>query len=151
MPQIAEASTEVRLDPLRDAFFEVFAAQRRLRGRDAKVVDGISFAQMRLLQTLARDGAMPTSQLASTVAIRPSSITQMLDGLERRGFVERTRSTTDRRVVTVTLTPSGSVQAEGRRSTQRTVFDEIFADLADGEIASGVEVLRRCAAYLDAL
>jgi MarR family transcriptional regulator, organic hydroperoxide resistance regulator len=140
-----------RLEELRAAFEEVFAAQRRLRGRDAKIVDGISFAQFRLLHTLVRDGPMPLSQLAATVGISSPSVTQMLDGLERRQLVERVRSERDRRVVTVELTSEGRRRGTARRSMQVRVFDSVFDDLDDDDVASGVEVLRRCARYLDEL
>jgi DNA-binding MarR family transcriptional regulator len=139
------------LDALADAFEELLAAQRRLRGRDAKLVDGISLAQLRLLRTLARDGSMPATQLASAVAISPSSLTQALDGLERRGLVERVRSTDDRRVVTVALTQEGARRSEARRAELRRVLEQTFDDLPEHDLASGARILRRYASFLDAL
>jgi DNA-binding MarR family transcriptional regulator len=143
--------TTARLDALRDAFDEVFAAQRRLRGRDAKTVDGISFAQFRLLRMLSLGGPMPSSRLAATLGLSPASVTQMLDGLERRGLVDRSRSEHDRRVVTVALTAEGRRRAEARRAEQRRVFEAVFAGLSDEEVDCGLAVLERCADYLDAL
>jgi DNA-binding MarR family transcriptional regulator len=139
------------LDAFTDAFEQLFAAQRRLRGRDAKEIDGISFAQFRLLRTLAREGAMPASKLAAHAGISPASTTQMLDALEKRGLVGRERSDEDRRVVTVALTPEGERRAEARRKRNQRLLEEVFSDLPPGELDIGADVLRRCSAYLDAL
>jgi DNA-binding MarR family transcriptional regulator len=106
-PDPTAAARPQTLDELADAFERLFAAQRRLRGRDAMEVDGVSFAQFRLLRTLAREGPMPASRLAEAAAITPASATHTLDALERPQFVTRTRSLTDRRVVTVDLTEEG--------------------------------------------
>lgn len=139
------------LDAFTEAFEGLFAAQRRLRGRDAKEIDGISFAQFRLLRTLTRDGPMPASRLASSAGISPASTTQMLDSLEKRGLVERVRSESDRRVVTVALTPEGERRSELRRARNTKLLEESFRDIPPGDLEIGAEVLARCAAYLDAL
>jgi DNA-binding MarR family transcriptional regulator len=139
------------LDAFTEAFDGLFAAQRRLRGRDAKDVDGISFAQYRLLRTLARDGPMPASRLAGSAGISPASTTQMLDALERRGLVARVRSEQDRRVVTVALTEDGERRSETRRRRNQRLLEDAFADIPPEQLATGADILRRCAAYLDSV
>ena len=151
MSSPTDPTTTPTLDELSDAFDGLFAAQRRLRGRDAMVVDGVSFAQHRLLRALAREGAMPASRLAEATAITPSSATQTLDALEARGFVKRTRSLTDRRIVTVELTDEGRRRSDARRASNRKVFAHAFADISGDEIAAGVELLRRFGEYMDSL
>lgn len=147
----AGPGTTVGLDQLADAFEDVFAAQRRLRGRDAIDADGVSFAQLRLLRALVRDGPMPATRLAEAVAITPSTATQMVEALERRKLVRRTHSKTDRRVVTVDVTEDGRRRSEARRSANRAVFARMFAEVPSNELATGVEILRRYADYLDSL
>lgn len=139
------------LDAIADAFEELLAAQRRLRGRDAKEFDGISLGQLRVLRALQRDGAMPVNQLATAAMASPPSVTQMLDALEERELVVRTRSDADRRIVTVDLTPKGRSRAELRRAAVRAQLEQSFADVPPDDLARGAEVLRRLAAYLDAL
>jgi DNA-binding MarR family transcriptional regulator len=75
----------------------------------------------------------------------------MLDSLEKRGLVDRMRSESDRRVVTVALTEEGERRAETRRARNQTLLENIFRDVDPEELAVGADVLRRCAAYLDAL
>ncbi|WP_330309766.1 MULTISPECIES: MarR family transcriptional regulator [unclassified Streptomyces] len=55
----------------------------------------------------ARAGRATPSELATDLDLAPASITGRLDALERRGFVRRKPSETDRRRVDVELTDSG--------------------------------------------
>jgi DNA-binding MarR family transcriptional regulator len=60
-----------------------------------------------------RDGTARTaSDLASDLDHDSGAITRVLDQLERRGFLQRRRSSRDRRVVELTLTPAGKTIAE---------------------------------------
>ncbi|MDL4818190.1 MarR family winged helix-turn-helix transcriptional regulator [Actinomadura opuntiae] len=60
------------------------------------------------LQALGgRHGSAAPSELAADLGMPPNSVTGRLDALERRGFVRRTPSRTDRRRVLVELTDEG--------------------------------------------
>ncbi|MEU8621692.1 MarR family transcriptional regulator [Streptomyces sp. NPDC048623] len=54
-----------------------------------------------------RGGSAAPSELAQDLDLAPASVTGRLDALEKRGFVRRSPSTTDRRRVVVELTGSG--------------------------------------------
>ena len=60
---------------------------------------GISMAQLHILYTLQRSGEMPMSRLADVLNVSVSNATGLIDRIEERGFVERTRVPEDRRVV----------------------------------------------------
>jgi DNA-binding MarR family transcriptional regulator len=68
---------------------------------------GISMAQLNILYTLRRSGEMPMSRLADVLNVSLSSATGLIDRLEERGYIERTRVPEDRRIVMVHLTPTG--------------------------------------------
>ena len=74
--------------------------QRRAAAHD------LSMIQTRLLGVL-RDRRPTMNELARLLDLDKSSISGLVDRAERRGLVERTPSTTDRRVVLVALTASG--------------------------------------------
>ena len=57
-----------------------------------------------MLQALTEREHARVSDLATEAGIAPSTATRILDALERRAIVTRTRSREDRRGVTVTLT-----------------------------------------------
>ncbi len=145
-PQAATAAVE----ELRQAFVELLAAERRLRGRDQRRTDGgLSMAQFRALRTLLHEPELPAGRLAEAADVQPGSMTQMLDGLERDGMVVRERSEADRRVVTVRLTPAGRehVLAKSRHIAGR--WEEALGALDPEELRAGTDVLRRIAAFLD--
>lgn len=68
---------------------------------------GISMAQLHILFTLQRSGDMTMSRLAEVLDVSLSSATGLIDRIEERGFVERTRVPEDRRMVVIRVTPSG--------------------------------------------
>lgn len=57
-----------------------------------------------LIGTLSHYGKMKVSDLSETLGLSNSTVSGILDRLENQGFVERTRSKEDRRVVYVNCT-----------------------------------------------
>ena len=55
----------------------------------------------------AEDRAVRMCDLAGKLQLSPSGLTRRLDGLVKAGWVERTPSETDRRVMLAVLTPAG--------------------------------------------
>ncbi|MEU8503438.1 MarR family transcriptional regulator [Streptomyces brevispora] len=79
------------------------------RVREQSLVDfDLDRQEFDTLHKLAgRGGKAAPSELAADLDLAPASVTGRLDALERRGFVRRTPSTTDRRRVDVELTAEG--------------------------------------------
>ena len=104
----APPETEMRpgLEELRTALSQMFGAERRLRGRDHAPGE-LTHAHMRSLHALGEQGELTAGQLAKSADLNPASVTAMLDHLEDAGIVARSRSTSDRRVTIVSLTPQG--------------------------------------------
>jgi DNA-binding MarR family transcriptional regulator len=75
---------------------------------DAALKDlGISSQQMGILLSLTRGIATTPFELSKLLGIDTGLMTRMLDKLESKGFLERSRSVDDRRVVNLTLTDKG--------------------------------------------
>jgi DNA-binding MarR family transcriptional regulator len=75
---------------------------------DAALKDiGISSQQMGILLSLTRGIATTPFELSKLLSIDTGLMTRMLDKLESKGFLERSRSVDDRRVVNLTLTDKG--------------------------------------------
>lgn len=146
-----EADRETQLESLRRELMGLFGAQRRLRGRDARIEGGLSFAHYPLLSALAREGEMSAGQLAADVGLTPASVTQMLDALAAAGLVERSRSETDRRVVTTCLTPEGRRRVERKEAELIEKWREALSGFDEREIDAATRVVARLGAYLDEL
>lgn len=72
---------------------------------------GLTGPQLWALKTLSRRGALATTDLAKALAVQPSTLSVLVDRLEKRGFVRRDRPREDQRFVEITLTPKGAALA----------------------------------------
>ena len=104
---VATAGRDVDAD-LVEAFLNasrvlVAVAARSLAAGDSD----ITLAQHRALVVLGSRGPQRISDLAEQLAVNSSTTTRHCDRLERRGLVRRDRSTSDRRVVVISLTDAG--------------------------------------------
>ena len=68
---------------------------------------GLSDAQWKPLFMLVQERASTVAELARECAMDPGSMTRLLDRLEAKGLLQRVRSTDDRRVVRLEITPAG--------------------------------------------
>ncbi|MCI4066504.1 MarR family winged helix-turn-helix transcriptional regulator [Micromonospora sp. R77] len=78
-------------------------AARSLADLDADV----TLPQFRAMVVLATRGPQRSVDISAELQVAPSTGTRMCDRLIRKGLVRRSRSTTDRRVVRLRLTPAG--------------------------------------------
>jgi MarR family transcriptional regulator, 2-MHQ and catechol-resistance regulon repressor len=67
----------------------------------------LTVSQFGILEALYHCGSMCQKELAGKILKTTGNITMVLDNLEKRGLVERRRSTEDRRFVQVQLTVAG--------------------------------------------
>jgi DNA-binding MarR family transcriptional regulator len=100
------------------------------RHRDAVLAEfGMQWWEFKTLHMLRRGGtpyqATP-GQLAKQLGMSAAALTNRLDALERRGYVERSHDRDDRRKVVATLTPSGhEIWERGIGEIQRVEQDLI--------------------------
>lgn len=80
---------------------------------EAQCKDGnITGPQGMLLGTLAHHGKMKISDLSERLTLSNSTVSGIVDRLEKQGLVERIRSDEDRRVVYVNITPAYKKSAQ---------------------------------------
>ena len=136
---------------VRNAMNELFAAERRLRGRDPHRQGELSVAQVRALFQLARGEACTAGELAKRADLSPASMTAMLDQLEQSGMIERRRSERDRRQVFVTLTDAGHETLAAKRAKIEARTAELLDAYSEQELDSAVRVMRSLVELLDSL
>ena len=101
----------------------------------------LTSSEINVLANLA-DGDSPTvSALGSAVGSKPTTLTSVLDRLERRGHVTRGSRPGDRRAVVVKLTPSGREAADTIRETIADVERRALRELSGDEVAGARAVL----------
>lgn len=72
----------------------------------------VSAPQLISLLALYDNGPMPPSQIAKYIMVNSSTVTGIMDRLEQKGLVERSRVSLDRRVITIALTEKGQELAK---------------------------------------
>jgi long-chain acyl-CoA synthetase len=108
----------------------------------------LSVAQFRVLDRLSGGSAAGRS-LAEWLAVKPPSITALVDGLVARGLVARTVDEVDRRRVTHELTPAGRELHVAVCDALTRRLDELVGYLEDPAV--GADMLRALARWNEAL
>ena len=81
-----------------------------------------------LLLSHAEDGAMRRVDLAEELALTPSGVTRLLDGLERAGWVKKGECRSDARVTYAVLTDRGRAKLERASRSHLTEVRRLFED-----------------------
>jgi long-chain acyl-CoA synthetase len=106
----------------------------RVLARLSKIVeravdaDGLSLPQYRLLAFLSQ-GAWAASVLADRLDVSRPSVTSLVDGLVKRGLVERRPDLVDRRRVDHILTEAGRAALATADAAADAALGRVFADL----------------------
>ena len=88
------------------------------------------------MHTLQHTPGMSVKDVAKSMDISASAATQLVDALVKDGFVERSPSSTDRRVVILNLSKNGRIRHKRYRSFQLTRIKPIMDILGDEEFMS---------------
>jgi len=111
---------------------------------------GLTAPQILVMQAVAGEGSPSTSTLARRIVVSQATVTRIIDRLERAGLVERRKSTTDKRVVNVTLTEAGRERLEAAPQPLQSEFLREYRKLADWEQHMLKSSLLRIAKMMDA-
>lgn len=129
-------------ESLAEAFWSV---ARRLRHLTHEVIEplGITPGQSRAVGVLMRHGVMRLNELSDHLRIAPRSTTEVVDGLQERGLVERRPDPLDRRATLVALTDQGQAIAEKIRQARSAEADRFFAALSGEDREALAALLRK--------
>ena len=87
----------------------------------------LSFARYEVLRLLSftQDGQLPMAKLGSRLQVHPASVTSAVARLEKQGFVRRSRSAADGRVVLAVISDAGREAVEAATiSLNSEVFEK---------------------------
>lgn len=111
---------------------------------------GLTFPRYEALMLLylSRRGSLPLGKMGARLQVHRTSVTNLVDGLEKDGLAIRAPHPTDRRTTLATLTNRGR---ETALAATEALNDMRFgtAPLRQGELESLTEILRRLRAEAD--
>lgn len=99
-----------------------------------------------LIGTLAHDGEMKISDLSDKIGLSNSTVSGIIDRLEKPGYVERIRSKEDRRVVHVRVTPEFRKKVKEHFDKIDTKIDTIMNKATPEEVNKvfeGLNILKK--------
>ena len=106
--------------------------------------------QLILLNHIVQTDGIPIGTLARNVSLSNATITGIVDRLEKRGLVERIRSSEDRRQVLIKTTSEGSDTLKNAPSPLQEDFVNKFNFLDTDEQRGILEALEKVAAMMKA-
>lgn len=143
----SQQSRKVLLDALRLAgrensdatviFHDLIAQRLGLHGTDEKT--------MSLLQ---REGPLSAGEIARRTGLATASVTNLIDRLEQKGFVRRTRSPKDRRAIIVEPTANGIAAFVPFFMSPKRSVERLYARYDNRELAVILDFLKRNAERL---
>lgn len=110
---------------------------------------GLTGPQALILKAL-QHGHLSAGALASRVSLSQGTTTDILNRLEQRGLIRRTRDTTDRRRVLVEVTDTGQTLMESSPPLLQERFAQRLNELQEWEQTQLLSSLQRIAAMMDA-
>ena len=141
-----EARWGPRPAPAMAAVTSIMRAQQLLLGRlnEALKPFRLTFPRYEALMLLSfsRTGALPLGKIGERLQVHPTSVTNIVDGLEADGFVKRVPHSTDRRTWLAAITPAGRRVAE--QATRVLNAASFFMDgLRVRELESLTEIIEK--------
>lgn len=114
----------------------------RRRGRSMLEEFGITPPQFDALVILDRSGNLTIGELSARLFLAYSTTTDLVDRLERAGFVVRARDSADRRVVLVKLQETGQQVIERVLDARRAYLGVVLESFDESERSQILKVLK---------
>ncbi len=118
--------------------------------QNALSVSGMDLLSWRALMILEEVSPSSVSEIAERSVTRLSTMTRVVQRLEKRRFVKLAKRVSDARVTEVYLTPLGLRCVERERATAGEIYRRATRDLSAAEVAVLNDLMRRIFASLGA-
>src|SRR5262249_3401009 len=102
---------------------------------------GLTGPQLSVMKLLETMGDLSLSSLSERIRAQNSTVTGIIDRMEREGLVVRERSTSDRRVVYIKLTPKGAALAKTIEVEPMEIFRTVLQALSKEDTKDLLRIL----------
>ncbi len=107
---------------------------------------GITFSQWRVLSFVGIQGNVALKEIAESLSVSSSAATQLVDGLEKAGFVVRSADPDDRRVSSIILSPKAKKFFSVMKAKILERMTPVFSALTDQELALFADLSQKISA-----
>ena len=105
----------------------------------------VSERELALLRTLVEEGPMITRALGGRFGVPVSTMTGLVDRMEKKGLVRRVRGRRDRRAIELEATPAGALALKEHARGLEAVARGILEALPERDQDALITILRRVA------
>ena len=105
----------------------------------------VSERELALLRTLVEEGPMITRALGGRFGVPVSTMTGLVDRMEKKGLVRRVRGRRDRRAIELEATPAGALALKEHARGLEAVARGILEALPERDQEALIAILRRVA------
>jgi len=141
-PPPLPAETKPDVDAIVETIIYLYTESRRLTKGMAREV-GLTGPQLTVIKLLEQVGDLSLSTLSEHIRAKNSTVTGIIDRMEREGLVKRERSTTDRRVVYIRLTDKGMRLARQVEVEPMEIFRGALLSLSQGDLRELLRILSK--------
>lgn len=146
--------TEVKLmnsleDTLNELLVKLFKDLMEIEGK-CLITDeykDISNNDMHIIEAIGVDEAQKSSVIAKRMSITMGTLTKAIDGLTKKGYVERKRGDEDKRVVRLSLTDKGKTAYYHHEQFHRQMIEHIKDGLPEEEMTVLIAALAKLTDY----
>ena len=108
----------------------------------------VSERELALLRTLVEEGPMITKDLGGRFNVPVSTMTGLVDRMEKKGLVRRVRGRRDRRAIELEATPAGALALKEHARGLEAVARGILEALPERDQEALITILRRVGARI---
>jgi DNA-binding MarR family transcriptional regulator len=140
-PPIAP-ETRPEVDAIVETIIYLYTESRRITKGMAREV-GLTGPQLTVIKLLETFENLSLSSLSERIRAQNSTVTGIIDRMEREGLVRRERSTTDRRVVHIRLSDKGQKLAQKIQVEPMEIFRGALQGLSQGDLKDLLRIMNK--------
>jgi len=138
--QPIEPASKAEVDAIVETFIYLSTESRRLTKGLARQF-GLTGPQLTVIKILEQLGDLSLSSLSGRIRARNSTVTGIIDRMEREDLVRRERSEVDRRMVLIRLTRKGAALAGRIEIEPLEIFRRALLALPAGDLRELLRIL----------
>jgi DNA-binding MarR family transcriptional regulator len=139
-PQSLPQDDKPEVDAILETIIYLYTESRRVTKEMAREV-GLTGPQLTVIKLLDSFGDLSLSDLSERIRAQNSTVTGIIDRMEREGLVRRERSASDRRVVYIRLSDKGHKLAQKIEVEPMQLFTKALVELSAADLKDFVRIL----------
>ena len=117
------------------------------------LISDMSGAELILLNTLAgtRDGLMQVGELIETVSMHPTSVSRLMNSLEKKGYIERSLHKENRRITDVSLTKEGRDKCAENYAIMNDYWETVLSEMGSENLKDLLRISEELVSRMEAV